>query len=66
MSDKLTDAEKIELDKLGECDEFWYCVRINGIFYKLECKDTDIVIDTEVKVTVPCNNWNKIFINFII
>lgn len=64
VSDKLTDDEKTELDKLGECDEFWYCVRINGIFYKLECKDTNIAIDTEVKVTVPCNNWNKMFINF--
>ena len=64
ISDKLTDDEKTELDKLGECDDGWYCVRINGNFYKLECKDTNIAIDTEVKVTVPCNNWNKMFINF--
>ena len=61
VSDKLTDEEK---NQLSECDEFWYYVRINGNFYKLECKDVSIAIDTEVKVTVPCNNWNKMFINF--
>ena len=43
---------------------FWYYVRINGVFYKIKCLDSNFEIDEEVRVKIPNNNWNRMYIDF--
>ena len=61
VSDTLTEEEK---EQLGDCAAGWYYVRIKGTFYQLECQDGRFSIDEEVKVKVPCNNWDRMYIDF--
>lgn len=61
VSDTLIEEEKA---KLTECDEYWYYVKINGVFYKIKCLDSNFAINEEVRVKIPNNNWNRMYIDF--
>lgn len=58
-SENITDAEAETLDDLNKG---WYYVKINGVFYKLRCDEVEFAVDEPVKVTVPQNNWNRMYI----
>lgn len=61
VSDTLTETEKATLT---DCDEFYYYVKIYGKFYKIKCADSSFIIDEDVRVKIPNNNWNRMYIDF--
>ena len=61
VSETLTEAEKATLT---DCDEFYYYVKIYGKFYKIKCADSNFIIDEDVRVKIPNNNWDRMYIDF--
>ena len=60
---QVPESETKNLDELKNGE---YYVKIFGVYYKVKCDVVDFEIDTDVKVVVPQNNWNRMYIDVAI
>lgn len=60
VSDSLTADEKSQLDELTKG---WYYVKLYGVCYKLQCQNCIFEIDSDIKVVIPCGNYNRMYVD---